>query len=541
MANTSNLSEFLTDIADAIRTKKETTEEIPAANFDTEILSIETGIDTSDATAGPSDIISPKTAYVKGQKITGTIKANYISSDFARTKVIQQENVFDFNNVLAVCGVPKTQTISIYKVENELLTNKYEIILSSLGIPEKYTLFSASISKVPVERNVYNIGLYVCDTSSTRAADQMLYVVRFDVDKHSIISSDDTLTRMLSSSVSLDTTGNYVNCYGVIQSHPTNPNWFICGVGCNNTRGSYGRLHTRIIKFVNDQPITLQVSLLAGYDGWNTTFAFIDLMPTEGGAYTWIFIKGVKNGNSQYVGLFKYEELTNKLVTTSFNEKTYGAGILNKEYYIYNNNKVVSFKTGSTVATFPITLNWQKLIKYAGGNKFLLFDISTATVKLYTYEASNNTVELLQTYTYGNGWDVMTNSSFMSVHADDFTAMYYDVPRQLISVFSSSNSVIKSVEIKDKIYIDTSDANVIASDMLSGKKAYSTNGLITGTMPNNGVLTYTPSEQEQTIPAGYTSGGTVKAIDYSNTLTPAEYTTALDTANEILTGMASDM
>ena len=43
MADTSNLSQFLTDVADAIRTKKETTGQIPAANFDTEILSIETG------------------------------------------------------------------------------------------------------------------------------------------------------------------------------------------------------------------------------------------------------------------------------------------------------------------------------------------------------------------------------------------------------------------------------------------------------------------------------------------------------------------
>ena len=59
MADTSNLSNFLTDVANAIRNKKETTEQIPAANFDTEIESIETGVDTSDATALANDIINP--------------------------------------------------------------------------------------------------------------------------------------------------------------------------------------------------------------------------------------------------------------------------------------------------------------------------------------------------------------------------------------------------------------------------------------------------------------------------------------------------
>ena len=43
MANTSNLSSFLTDVADAIREKKGTQDQIPAGNFDTEIKSIETG------------------------------------------------------------------------------------------------------------------------------------------------------------------------------------------------------------------------------------------------------------------------------------------------------------------------------------------------------------------------------------------------------------------------------------------------------------------------------------------------------------------
>ena len=89
--------------------------------------------------------------------------------------------------------------------------------------------------------------------------------------------------------------------------------------------------------------------------------------------------------------------------------------------------------------------------------------------------------------------------------------------------------------------IDTSDATATAKDIVQGATAYVNSEKITGSMPNNGALNYTPSEQEQTIPAGYTSGGTVNAIDYSDTLTPAEYTTALDTAKKILLGMAQDM
>ena len=42
MANITNLEQFLTDVATAIRTKKETTGQIPAENFDQEILSIDT-------------------------------------------------------------------------------------------------------------------------------------------------------------------------------------------------------------------------------------------------------------------------------------------------------------------------------------------------------------------------------------------------------------------------------------------------------------------------------------------------------------------
>lgn len=60
-------------------------------------------------------------------------------------------------------------------------------------------------------------------------------------------------------------------------------------------------------------------------------------------------------------------------------------------------------------------------------------------------------------------------------------------------------------------FYDTSDATIAAADMLAGEVAYGTTGAVTGSMPNNGGTGGTISTKAGTvtIPAGYTSGGTV--------------------------------
>ncbi|WP_242966816.1 hypothetical protein [Desulfosporosinus sp. FKA] len=57
----------------------------------------------------------------------------------------------------------------------------------------------------------------------------------------------------------------------------------------------------------------------------------------------------------------------------------------------------------------------------------------------------------------------------------------------------------------------SAEGTAVATNVLAGTTFSNDNDTgISGTMPNNGALNYTPSVSAQTIPAGYTSGGTVQ-------------------------------
>ena len=67
-------------------------------------------------------------------------------------------------------------------------------------------------------------------------------------------------------------------------------------------------------------------------------------------------------------------------------------------------------------------------------------------------------------------------------------------------------------------FYDTASADAAAGDILSGKTAYGSSGVINGSMTNNGATggTINTKAGTYTIPAGYTSGGTVSLSGVSD-------------------------
>lgn len=98
------------------------------------------------------------------------------------------------------------------------------------------------------------------------------------------------------------------------------------------------------------------------------------------------------------------------------------------------------------------------------------------------------------------------NEVLIDLTADTVTA---DKLAEGITAHDKSGEIITGTSTKDS---DTSDATAAVAEILEGKTAYARGAKLTGTMPDNGAISETISEKDQTItvPLGFHDGsGTV--------------------------------
>ena len=172
-----------------------------------------------------------------------------------------------------------------------------------------------------------------------------------------------------------------------------------------------------------------------------------------------------------------------------------------------------------TVAAIPDAYQDVSSVTAAAGDVLTGKIVVTADGKVTTGTMPNNGAvsKVLDTgtttYTIAKGYHSGTGSVKITTEAKTVTPT-----KESQQVTPSTGKVLRKVTVAaiPSNYIDTSEGDATAPDILSGKNAFVGGLKVTGTMPDNGSVAGTIdglTTTSVTIPAGYTSGGTVSLTD----------------------------
>lgn len=495
MADTSNLSTFLGDIANAIRTKKETTESISAKDFDTEILSIETGVNITDATATADDIIAPKSAYVNEGKVYGKMQAEYTNEgeglEYTQTDVLKNNGLCIFDTNLfynyAILGTYGGTEVYLYELKN----NQIGALLDTFKLGDAG--FSTQIRSMTIAHNTTSdaqLNLYILGKVSS--ADTFVAIqINTETNKFN-------LTNMASCTTS-SYTNRIANC---ITANPKYNNVFACGM-------SYHDGPT--ISLFKYEPVakTLQRTTYTNvYNGGGQVYAQIEWSPC--GMYV-----SVRCVSQQSYGFIAKCNAS----FTTLTKVRQGSQVVMLENGYHLDLGVVYNASGSSVGTLSGLTGYNVNIIYFYNSGYLYrADYANGTMNVYELNITSAKATLKMSIPIDAvriGTDYVGSKYYPKSNTDTFwlnsrltscKALYFAPVDAVMSMTSLLTA-------KSEVLYNTKHATIDSSEVLSGQVAYGATGKIVGTMTNNGAKTYTPGSTEVLIAKGYHNGSKISAVD----------------------------